>query len=100
MSEIPFVRTGYAKTLVESQIPEMLQVLREINGSLKSIAGPTGSGPIIGSLRAAVASLSTALATAVEPHDDATREAATKAEHALGFALDDMRRLTGGLPPV
>jgi hypothetical protein len=95
MSEIPFVRTGYAKTLFEKQIPELLEVLGEINGSLKSIAGPNGGGPIIGNLRAAVASLSTTLATAVEPHDDATREAATKAEHALGFALDDARRLTG-----
>lgn len=93
MNETPFARTGYAKTLFESQIPELLEVLREINGSLKPIAVASGGGPVIGSLRAAVASVSAALATAVEPHDDATREEATKAEHALGFALDDLRRL-------
>lgn len=38
MSETPFVRTGYAKTLFESQIPALLEVLREISASLKVLA--------------------------------------------------------------
>ncbi len=57
-------------------------------------------GPIVAGLKAAAAEVLDALFDAVEPHDEATREAATKAEHVLGFALDDLRRLTGGPPPV
>ena len=38
MSEIPFVRTGYAKTLFERDVPELLKLLREISASLKTIA--------------------------------------------------------------
>ena len=50
-------------------------------------------GPVVAGLRAQVAAISDALAVAVEPHDAATHEAATKAEHALGFALDDIRSM-------
>lgn len=38
MSETPFVRTGYATTLFESQLPELLKLLREIAASLKTLA--------------------------------------------------------------
>ncbi len=57
-------------------------------------------GPVVADMKAAAAEVLDALFDAVEPHDDATREAATKAEHALGFALDDVSRLTGDRPPV
>lgn len=50
-------------------------------------------GPTVAMLRRAVEAVSDALAVAAEPHDAATREAATKADHALGFALDDLRVL-------
>ena len=53
-------------------------------------------GPVVAGLKAATYEVLDALADAAEPHDAATREAATKADHALGFALDDARRLTGG----
>ena len=41
MNDTPFVRTGYARTLFESQIPELIKVLREIAASLKTIADAT-----------------------------------------------------------
>jgi hypothetical protein len=41
MSETPFARTGYARKLFESQIPELLRLLREIADSLKLLADAT-----------------------------------------------------------
>ena len=41
MSETPFARTGYARKLFESQIPELLRLLREIADCLKTIAEGT-----------------------------------------------------------
>ncbi len=50
-------------------------------------------GPVVAGLRAQVAAITDALAVAVEPHDAATRELATKAVHALQFGLYDLRRM-------
>jgi hypothetical protein len=60
---------------------------------------PFDAGPEIDGLRAAAGRVIEVLTTAAAPRDPAAREAATKAEHALGFALDDARRLTGGPRP-
>lgn len=56
-------------------------------------------GPTVAGLKAAAYAVLDALDYAEEPRVPAAREAATKTEHALGFALDDARRLTGGTRP-
>jgi hypothetical protein len=53
---------------------------------------PFDAGPEIDGLRAAAGRVIEVLTTAAAPRDPTAREAATKAEHALGFALDDARR--------
>lgn len=55
-------------------------------------------GPVVGGLGAAAGEVLNAIIDAAEPHDATTREAATKAEHALGFALDDLGRLVPRQP--
>jgi hypothetical protein len=48
--------------------------------------------PMVREIRAAFDAVAAALVGAVEPKSVAAREAATKAVHSLGFALDDLRR--------
>jgi len=55
---------------------------------------PFDAGPEIDGLRAAAGRVIEVLTTAAAPRDPAALEAAVKAEHSLGFALDDARRMT------
>jgi hypothetical protein len=50
-------------------------------------------GPVVREIRAAFDAVAAAIVGAAEPKTDTAREAAMKAFHALGFALDDIRRL-------
>jgi hypothetical protein len=68
----------------------MMRLLRKIGTNVRT---RRVEGPVVGGLRDVVAAIGEALDHAMEPHDNATREAATKALHALGFALEDVRRL-------
>lgn len=62
---------------------------------------PFDAGPEIDGLRAAAGRVIEVLTTAAQPQDPSAREAATKTEHALEFALDDARRLAvGGAPEI